>query len=689
MQCCDVSENAEMKPVDADEPTHTARWVRIIVSGFIAVNSMAVGLAVNLSTMPAAHRATVETLLLLATIVVAVLLAPPLVRRAFSRLREGSLSAELLFIAGIVGAVGVSIMTMLSGTGDVYFEVASILLVLYAIGDEVSAASKRQGITAARDWANLAPTCRVRSCCGKERTIPVEDVDVGQRVVVHPGESIPVDGEVLEGESLLAEEHVTGEAAPAVKRPGDSVFAGAHVLDCTLVVKTTRPAGARLIDEIVESVQNAWSRPSKYQREADRVVAWFFPTVAVATLLTFAGWSWFVDLETGLLNALAVLLVACPCALGFAVPLAVWQTLGQLASKGLVADGGDVVERLAGADTVVFDKTGTLTTTSDRILDIVAHPDSALDRDRVLELASAVEATTQHPLSQAFRSSVDPCMIVESTRILPGRGVEGRVRVSDGREHTVRIGTPEIAGDPHRLVELRRLIRSEKGAHEIVITVDGETAGLAAIDETPHHALKETLEKLERLGIQSILATGDNEVRAARLGFSRVHARQKPDDKRALVESLRNEGRRVLFIGDGINDAAGMAEADVGIAASSGADLAADVADLVWYGRDPRIVPTAVDAARRSVRTIRENLAWAAAYNLAGMSVAAAGLLHPVFAAVLMVGSSLFITLRTTVQTGDRSEDVSENQAHQVARPRPVDVDEHRIQREPLVSDLG
>jgi heavy metal translocating P-type ATPase len=467
----------------------------------------------------------------------------------------------------------------------------------------------------------------------------------------------------------LAEEHVTGEAAPAVKRPGDEVFAGAHVVDSTLVIETTHASGDRLIDGIVASVERAWRRPSKYQKEADRVVAWFFPVVAAATLMTFAGWAWFVDVRTGLLHSLAVLLVACPCALGFAVPLAVWQTLGRFASGGLVADGGDVVERLAAVDTAVFDKTGTLTKTSDRLIDLVTHPDSGLKRADVLQLASAVEATTQHPLANAFRAEVASDAVVESTRLIPGRGVEGVVRTGN-LSRTVFVGLPDDTDA--RLPSLRRASRREPGAHEIVIVIDGETVGLAAIDETPHAALAETRQALEELGIRSILATGDREIRANRLGFDVVYAQQKPEDKRVLVESLRAEGRRVLFIGDGVNDAAGMAEADVGIAASSGAELATDVADLVWFGRDPLVIPDAIERARTSVRTIRENLAWAAAYNLVGMSVAAAGLLHPVFAAVLMVGSSLFVTLRTTIQTGDSLADEVKSADGLGARPQPA-----------------
>jgi Cu2+-exporting ATPase/Cu+-exporting ATPase len=649
MQCCEtacVPEAAE----GTSENTRVARWIRIAVSGLIAVNTMAVGLSVNLSAMAPTDRATLETILFVATLVVASLLAPPLFRHAWERLREGQMSAELLFIAGIAGALGASIMTMVTGAGDIYFEVASILLVVYAIGDEVSAMSKRRGMRIARDWLDLSPVCRIRTCCGHERELPIEEVEAGQLVVVHPGEAIPIDGEVVEGESLLSEEHVTGEAAPAVKRPGDDVFAGGHVVDSTLVIRTTKAAGQRMVDQIVASVDRAWNRPSRWQREADRVVKWFFPVVAVATLTTFAGWSWFDGWETGLLNSLAVLLVACPCALGFAVPLAVWQSLGRMASRGLVAGGGDVVERLAGVDTVVFDKTGTLTRTSDRILDVVTPESSPWSRRSVLAMATAVENTSRHPLARAFRSNATGSWVVESTRLIPARGIEGTVRNDAGERYTVQIGTPELTAATGELEMLRRVIRSDAGAHELVVIIDGRLAALAAIDETPHHAVEETRARLAALGLSSILSTGDRDERARRLGFEEVHARQTPEDKRAHVERLRAEGRRVLFVGDGVNDAAAMAEADVGISASSGAALATDVADLTWHGRDPLAIADAIERARDGVTVIRGNLAWAAVYNLLGVSVAAAGFLHPVLAAVLMVGSSLFVTIRTSTR---------------------------------------
>lgn len=665
MECCSKTETPAhrlSKEAELEDDRKIVRWIRIAAGAIIAVNMMAVSLAVNLSELSTGDRFVLESILLVATVIVAALTSSRLLVTAWEQLTALEPRTESLFVVGIAGALGASIFAMMQESGAVYFEVAAILLVIYALGNEVTGSSKRRGLRLATDWLEIAPTCRVRSCCGSESEKPVADVKVGERVVVHPGESVPVDGTVSTGEALLADDHISGESSPAVCRPDDTVYAGSHVVDATIVVTTTRAAGQRVIDEIVASVEASWENPSRLQRQADRLVGWFFPLVAVATIATFVGWTWAAGWQVGLMNSLSVLLVACPCALGFALPLAIWHTLGSAARRGVVATGGEVVEELAAVDTVVLDKTGTLTASGQEVVDFVVRPD--LSRSDLRSMVAALEATSEHPLARAFRSWDSGAFRAMTSRIVPARGVEGDVVDASGASHHLFIGRPD---ESDAVSALRHELRARSGSHELIVRIDGQPAAMAAIDEQLHHRLDATLQKLHDLGLTVIIATGDDEVRARRIGVERVHSRSTPSEKRDLVAELRREGGHVLFVGDGINDAAAMAKANVAMAVGEGTALASRVSSLQWFGRDPTAIPALIEDARNAVDTIRKNLRWAALYNIVGISIASAGLLHPVVAAVLMVGSSLYVTLGTTHSLADPDPDAPSPSLPQVA----------------------
>jgi heavy metal translocating P-type ATPase len=607
---------------------------------------MVVGLATNVSEMPASTERMLDLILLVVTLLVAVLVARPLMKNFWDSLKNREITFEFLFVSGIVGAMGASVASMVHGTGPIYFEIASLLMVIYALGDRIGAISKARSLEAARAWLDANPTCRIEDADGTTLDLPLSAVSEGEIALVFAGEEVPVDGTVAGGEAYLRTSQVTGESRPVVVREGDRVLAGSHVLDATLRIRVAAAAGARAIDSIADRVLRAWDRPSSWQQTANRLVRYFFPAVAAITLATFVGWTWFDSWQTGLINALAVLLVACPCAMGFAVPLAIWMTLGRFARRGLVGHSGDSVERLADVDVVVFDKTGTLTAGTEHLVDVVVDDRHA--RSRILEIAAAVESTSQHPIARAFQASPiipnqSQFRVIES-RYVPARGVEATLEDPLTAERfEVFIGRV----DPTYLGDLASRLHADGSARELGICIDGALVAVAAVDEHPLEGIDELESELARLGITTALLTGDTADRAARIGIAEQRADMTPEQKAEYVDKLVERGHHVLYVGDGLNDAGGMASSHVSIAHARGSDLAVDLADLTWHGDRPAVIPAAIESARESVSLIRQNLYYAAGYNLIGIGAAAAGVLHPVAAAVIMVVSSLFVTWRT------------------------------------------
>ena len=658
MECCetDAVDLPRPAPDGDDEPSDGWDWVRIGIGALLGGNAMVVGLAINLNDLPTNDRLFIEIALLGATVIVFELLCRRLLLKAIAAVKQCEIVFEFLFLSGIVGAVGASVVSMVCGVGPVYFEVACLLLVIYAVGDQVGRVSRREGLTAARAWAPDEGSCRVRTDCGHVRTIPLEGVETGQTLLVDPDEVIPVDARIVEGSSFVGDAHITGEFFSTVKRPGDTVWAGSRVLDGSLTLEATGVKGERMIDAIRTSVEEAWERPSRWQQEANRIVGWFFPAVVIVTLATFGFWAALGSWEEALFNGLAVLLIACPCALGFAVPLAVWMTLGDYASRGLIARGGDVVERLAAVDTVVFDKTGTLTASAGRLVDFVADaPD--FDRAELLAMTATLERASDHPVARAFVDRAETGAAprrfrLQSTEMLPGAGLAGTLHDTEtGRRVELAVGTEAILLEEGGadFCALADRLEADGGARRLAVAIDGRPVAAAAVAESPHETIDAALASLDQMGREALLMTGDRRERAEPLGFETIHAEVTPDQKATRIDELQRAGRRVLYVGDGVNDAAAMARADVGIAVADGSEITVDVADITWHGSDPSRLVEALDRADRAVGLIRQNLWYALGYNVVGIAAAAAGLLHPVLAAILMVGSSTLVTWRTTL----------------------------------------
>jgi len=677
---------AEACPVDGPvaccapaDPRRVAAWWRIGVGALVAVNSMTVDLALNTTESLPADREIAHAVTLAATAITLALLGWPLLRAAVRELARRRITLEAMFVTGIVGAFTASLVAMLSGEGAVYFEVVSILLVVYAVGQQVTGAAQDRALAAARALAPGLAECEVLGEDGSVQRLPVAALRAGMRVRVSPGAVIPVDGVVERGEGFVREAEMTGELFAAARTPGDAVWAGTGCIDAQLVVRATADGGERRIDRILEAIERARAEPSSLQRRADRVAAWFLPAVVAVAAATFAGWTLASGWATGLFNAMAVLLIACPCAVGLATPLAAWVAIAALGRRGLLVRGGEAVEGLGSVATVVFDKTGTLTERRARLVALVPAAGGSLDEDALHAMLEAVERRTDHPVATAFHGLAGPAAAavdVADVRLLPGAGVEARVRFGRLRAH-LRVGLPERlfeTGEQRTAwAELRRSFDAAASAREIAVLVDGRLAAGALVGEEVRETWPAAFAALRRLGLRTVVMTGDLAARAARLGIADVHAGLAPDDKLRLVRGLQAgerggdgsskgaasaRGRQggVAFVGDGVNDAAAMAAAAVSVAVAEGAEVATEIADVTWVGGDLRVIPWAIGECRRAVRTIRTNLAFAFAYNAAGVTLAAAGLLHPVVAALLMTGSSLLVTLRAV--SGSGAEDV-------------------------------
>lgn len=628
-------------------------WWRIGISAVIAANAMTMALAVNTSEVDPLTARRLHLAVLAAVLVVFGLLGWPLLQNAVRELRRKRLTLEALFLAGIGGAMGASLVATFLGVGDVYYEVAAILLVVYSLGQQISRTARDRAVTAVTDWLPGLATCQVVGPDGATREVPADSVQPGDLVRVLPGRTLAADGVIEVGEGFVREAEWTGEFFAVVRRPGDQVWAGSSSVDATLIIRATAPGGSRRIDGVVQAVERARAEPATLQRQADRFIQVFLPVVVVIALATLVGWSWAAGWKLGLFHAMAVLVVACPCALGLATPVALWAALGRLARRGLVVRHGPAVEALAQADTVVFDKTGTLTESRTRLVDLVTAPPTGWDRDGIRLVLAAVERHSQHPVARAFEDVVPagPVPVVDAVRVLPGRGVEGRVARGHGRPGgLIRIGLPRgVLTTPEQEATWRILagrLRGRELGREVCAVLDGAVVAAAVVAERLRPGWSETAGALASMAVTPVLMTGDVAERAAIPGMGEVHAGLSPEEKLSLVREFQAGGRRVVFVGDGINDAAAMAAAQVSVAVASGAELAVEVGECTWHGGDLRVLPWALALARETVTAIRGNLRFAAGYNLVGVSLAAAGLLHPVVAALLMTCSSLIVTWR-------------------------------------------
>ena len=596
--------------------------------------------------------------LLLSSIVV-LMLGGPLLENAFENLRHRVVATDLLIVLGVVAAMAYSIVSLFTNGAHIYFEVACVVLVGVTLGRWMEATGKLKTTNALRSLKKLLPAeARVVEPQAEnhlhelhETMVPLETVKVDQLIRVLPGERIATDGRIRRGQAAIDEQIVTGESLPAIKEPGDEVFAGTLNLDGDLLVTVTAPAHAGALLRIVDAVAEAATAKGRLQLTADRITSWFVPVVILLALVAFTAHWAASGLGSGLMAALAILLIACPCALGIATPLAIWAAMGRASEVGVLFRHGDAIQQLAGAKAICFDKTGTLTTGSTIVDRFVADPD--ISRERLLHISLALASSSTHGLSAAIRKyafeAVDHTAIAypEHTETRPGRGIVATLDRGAGPVYLGSLALMEENG-LERPDSIREAIVEicQDGKPLACIGWEGRVRGVFAFRECLRDETQAALDTLRAAGYYVAVLTGDYAARAAALEHALgidIETELLPEEKLAAIRQIRAKYGAVVMVGDGINDAPALAEADVGIAMGCGADISRDAADVCLLGNNLEQVGWSIELAKRTMKIVRQNLFWAFAYNIVGIALAAAGWLNPMWAAVAMVGSSLFV----------------------------------------------
>ena len=581
-------------------------------------------------------------------------------RATWANLRHRTTTMDTLVTIGTLSAWSWSSVELLRGAeGHIYFETAAVIITLILLGKWIETAAKRRSGAAIRALADLGA---VTAQLVDGRRVEVDALQVGDRFIVKPGEKIPTDGIVIDGRAAVDASMVSGEPVPVEVTAGSEVIGATIATDGALTVEATRVGSQTALAQIIRLVDEAQGSRAAVQRLADRVAGIFVPAAIGIALVALVAWLVFGDSsDDAFTAAVAVLIIACPCALGLATPLGIMVGTGRGAELGIIIKGGEVLEDTRAVETVVLDKTGTLTEGEMSLAEIVSGPatDAGLTSD-----AARVERLSEHPIAQAIAGSsvTDDDRggpNVEDFQVLAGRGVTGTV---DGRP--IVVGRRSLFSSVEPTVAASADAAEAKGT-TVVFAGRGEVAQVAfVVSDRVKATTAQAIAGLHRSGMRTVLLTGDNATTARavadEVGIDEVIAEVLPDEKAAVIERLRSDGRRVAMVGDGINDAPALAAADLGIALGTGTDIAIEASDLTIVSGDLRAVRDAISLSRRTLATIKGNLFWAFAYNAGAIPLAAIGVLNPMIAAAAMGMSSIFVvtnSLRLRSFRGTRTTD--------------------------------
>lgn len=583
------------------------------------------------------------------TLPVIFLLGGPLVEDALVELRGGRASLSLLLVVGIAAALAYSAWSIARGTGHVYFEVACTVLVAVTLGRWLEAAGKLQTTAALRGLKQLLPdTVRLVGPNGQVDEEPASALMSGGIFRVLPGERVVADGQVIANEAAVDEQAITGESLPVIRRSGDRVLSGTLVIDGPLDIRAVASPGEGTLACMVEAVASATARRTQIERLAERISRWFLPVVAVVAVLAISIHTCAGDFGSGLLAAVAVLIIACPCALGLATPMALWAAVGRAAGAGVLIRDGDALASLAKSKILCFDKTGTLTTGEAQVERLETY--GATDERVLLGAAVALGRTSNHPLALAVTNSAGRFSLTSSAAVQnavtqAGYGIAGRISTISTTAYLGSRRWMAVCGQRLPSEEMPTGTAAQEDAAETLMGWGGLVRGRFVIRERARPEVETTIALLRRMGCTCVMLTGDREPRALALATSlglQHQAELLPKAKLDAIRLLQASGP-VVMVGDGINDAPALAAADVGVALGSGSDISRHSAGVCLLTSDLSKLPWLIQLARQTQNTIRWNLLWAFGYNTLGIGIAAAGWLHPVIAAIAMAASSLLV----------------------------------------------
>ena len=621
-------------------------WVSAICSVPLLIITM--GPMVGLSVRAWIGEQTALWLEFLLATPVVLWAALPFFKRGVDSFKNRSPNMWTLIMIGVGAAYLYSVVAVLfpemfphsfrghGGSVPVYFEAAAVIVTLVFLGQVLELRARERTGSAIRALLDLAPkTARRIAADGSEADVPLDEVQAGDKLRIRPGDSVPVDGIVVEGRSSVDEAMITGEPVPVEKTEGDKVIGGTVNKNGSLVMQAEKIGAETMLSQIVDMVAKAQRSRAPIQGLADRISFYFVPMVIVVAILSFIGWAlWGPEpsMIYAIVAAVSVLIIACPCALGLATPMSIMTATGRGAQAGVLIKDAEALERMAKVDTLIVDKTGTLTEGRPKLTDVVAV--SGIDDNTLLQLAASLEKGSEHPLADAIVAGAEAKGLktdnVDAFEAITGKGVAGTVK---GR--AVALGNPAMMQDMGldiAAIQAQADTLRAEGKTAMFVAVDNKLAGLVAVADPIKETAAEAIRTLHARGLKIIMATGDNErtarAVAAKLGLDDVRADVLPEDKKALVDELHKQGKKVAMAGDGVNDAPALAAADVGIAMGTGADVAVESAGITLLKGDLTGIARAHHLAEATIRNIKENLFFAFVYNALGIPVAA-GLLYP------------------------------------------------------------
>lgn len=571
---------------------------------------------------------------------------------AYKNLRNGGFNMDVLVALGTSAAYFYSIYEMIkwfSGATNMphlYFETSAVLITLILFGKYLEARAKSQTTNALSELLNLqAKEARLIDDNGMEKMVPLNQVNVDDILLIKPGEKIPVDGQIIKGETAIDESMLTGESMPVDKHVDDVVIGSTMNTNGVITIMATKVGKDTALSNIIKVVEEAQSSKAPIQRLADIISGYFVPIVIAIALLTFLIWITLVhpgQFEDALVAAISVLVIACPCALGLATPTSIMVGTGRAAENGILFKGGEYVERTNQVDTVVFDKTGTLTHGKPEVTYFEGDKDT-------LTLVASAENNSEHPLATAIVNYAKQHKVnlvnVTNYQTLPGHGIQAIIDDS-----MLFVGNQKLMLDHQINIQSikQKMKQMEAEGHTVMlIAYDGELRGMIAVADTVKASAKEAIQQLSSMNIRTVMLTGDNErtakAIAKEVGIDQVIAGVLPEDKAHHITQLQEQKHNVAMVGDGINDAPALVKADIGIAMGTGTEVAIEAADITILGGDIQLVPKAIHASHKTIRNIKQNLFWAFGYNIAGIPIAAMGLLAPWIAGAAMALSSVSV----------------------------------------------